>query len=62
MINDEANNCYYFAVKYLSELNSSGWLRANKEAINNGDADFEDALHDTLDYQTIGKTRKKYQN
>ena len=25
MINDEANNCYYFAVKNLSELNSSGW-------------------------------------
>ena len=24
MINDEANNCYYFAVKNLSELNSSG--------------------------------------
>ena len=27
MINDEANNCYYFAVKNLSELNSLGWLR-----------------------------------
>ena len=26
MINDEANNCYYFAVKNLSELNSLGWL------------------------------------
>ena len=24
MSNDEANNCYYFAVKNLSELNSSG--------------------------------------
>ena len=24
MINDEANNCYYFAVKNLSKLNSSG--------------------------------------
>ena len=23
MINDEANNCYYFPVKNLSELNSS---------------------------------------
>ena len=31
MINDEANNCYYFAVKNLSELNSSGWLRAKKK-------------------------------
>ena len=30
MINDEANNCYYFAVKNLSELNSLGWLRGKK--------------------------------
>ena len=52
MINDEVNNCYYFAVKNLSELNSLGSLRAKKEAINNGDADFEDALDDALDYQT----------
>ena len=53
MINDEANNCYYFTLKKLSELNSSGWLRAKKEAIINDDADFEDALDDALDYQTI---------
>ena len=46
MINDEANNCYYFAIKKLSELNSLGWLRAKKEAIINGDSDFEDALDD----------------
>ena len=32
-----------------------GWLRAEKEAIINGDADFEDALDDTLNYQTIEK-------
>ena len=31
MINDEANKYYYFAVKTLLELNSSGWLRAKKE-------------------------------
>ena len=30
MINDEANNHYYFAVKNLSELNSLGWLRGKK--------------------------------
>ena len=53
IINDEANNIYYFAVKNLSELNSSGWLRAKKEAIINGDADFEDALDDPLNYQNI---------
>ena len=28
MINDEANNCYYFAVK---NLNSLGWLRGKKK-------------------------------
>ena len=27
MINDEANNCYDFAIKNLSELNSLRWLR-----------------------------------
>ena len=55
IMNDEANNCYYFAVKNLSELNSLGWLRAKKEAIINGDADFEDALDGALNYQTIEK-------
>ena len=55
MINDEANNCYYFAVKNLSELNFLGWLRAQKEAIINGDFDFnfKDALDDALNYQNI---------
>ena len=59
MINDEANNCYYFAVKYLSELNSSWWLRGKKEAIINGDADFEDVVDDALDYQTIEKNPER---
>ena len=34
MINDEANNCYYFAIKKLSELNSLGWLRSKKRSNN----------------------------
>ena len=55
MIKDESYNYYYFAVKNLSELNFSGCLRAKKEAIINGDADFEDALDDALNYQTIEK-------
>ena len=55
MINDEANNCYYFAVKNWSELNSLGWLRGKKEVTVNGDNDFEDALDDALIYQTIEK-------
>ena len=55
MINDEANNYYYFAIKNLSELNSLGWLRGKKEAIINGDNDFQNALNDALNYQTIEK-------
>ena len=55
MINDEVNNCYYFAVKNLSELDSLGWLRGKKEAIINGDNDFQNALDDALNYQTIEK-------
>ena len=53
MINGEANNCYYFAVKNLSELYSLGWLRSKKEAIINGDNEFQNALDDTLNYQNI---------
>ena len=59
MINHEANNCYYFAVKNLSELNSWGWLRAKKEAIINGDADFEDASEGALDYETTAKKTER---
>ena len=55
MINDEVNNSYYFAVKNLSELDSLGWLRGKKEAIINGDNDFQNALDDALNYQTIEK-------
>ena len=56
MINDESNNCYYyFAVKHLSELNSLGWLQGKKEAIVNGNNDFQNALNDALNYQTIEK-------
>ena len=57
MINDEANNYYYFAVKNLSELNSLGWLKAKKEAIinNNSNNNFQNALDDSLNYQTIEK-------
>ena len=35
MINVEANNCYYFAVKHLSKLNCLGQLQGKKEAIIN---------------------------
>ena len=57
MINDESNNYYHFAVKNLSELNSLGWLKAKKEAIinNNSNNNFQNALDDSLNYQTIEK-------
>ena len=53
IISKEANNCYYFAVKNLSELYSLGWLRSKKEAIINGNNDFQNALDDALNYQNI---------
>ena len=53
MINDEAKNCYYFAIKNLLELNSLGWLGVRKEAIINGDNTFQKALDDSLNYQKI---------
>ena len=57
MINHEANNYYYFAIKDLSALNYFGWLGGNKEAItkNNDNNDFQNALDDALNYQTIEK-------
>ena len=55
MISNEANNYYYFAVKNLSELNSSGWWRSKKEAIINNDNSFQNSLDDALDYQNIEK-------
>ena len=61
MINDGTNNYCYFAIKNLSELNSLGWLQCKKEAIiinnnnNNNNKDFQHALDDALNYQTIEK-------
>ena len=72
MINDEANNCYYFAVKIFPELNSLGWLRGKKEVVvnnnnnnnNNNNTDnnknnFEYALDDALNFQTNEKKCRK---
>ena len=53
MINDKANNCYYFAIKNLSELSSLGCYEVKKEAIINGDNDFQSALDDAFNYLTI---------
>ena len=54
MINDnETNDCYYFAVKNLSEINSLGWLKGKKEAIINNDNSFQNALDEALNYWSI---------
>ena len=39
----------------MSELNSLGWLRAKKEALINNNNNFQNALDDSLNYQTIEK-------
>ena len=56
MTNDEAKNCYYFAVKNLLELYSQ-WLKSKKEAIINNDNTFQNVLDDALNYQKI-ETRR----
>ena len=53
MINDVAKSCYYFAVKNVLELDSLGQLKGRKEAIINGDSNFQKALDDALSYQSI---------
>ena len=58
MINGEANNCYYFAVKNLSEFNSLGWLQGKKVIIN-GYNYFQNTLDDALNYQTIEKNPQR---
>ena len=60
MINDEANNCYYFAVKNLSELNSLGWLHGKREAImnnnnNNNNSNNNNNNNDRNNTNGIGK-------
>ena len=61
MINDgDGKNC--FAVKSKLELYSSEWLKSKKESITSEDNCFQNALNDSLDYQRIKNTRRKYQN
>ena len=54
MINDEAKDGHYFAVKNLIKLTSwLRWLRSKKEAIINDNNSLQNALNDALNYQTI---------
>ena len=60
MVNSEANNCYYFALKNLSELYYLGRLRSKKKSIINGDNNFQNALDDdALNYQNIERDPQK---
>ena len=59
MISSKVNNYYYFAVKNLSELNSSGWLRGKKESIINNHNSFQNVLHDALNYQNIKRNPER---
>ena len=54
IINDnDDDEKYYFAVKSKLELYSSEWLKSKKESITNEDNYFQNALNDTLNYETI---------
>ena len=60
MVNNEANNCYCFTLKNLSELYYLGWLRSKKKSIINGDNNFQNALDDdALNYQNIERDPQK---
>ena len=61
MINDD-EKYYYFAAKTKLELYSSEWLRSKNESITNEDNCCRNALNDSLDYQRIKKSHRKYQN
>ena len=62
MINGDDNEKYYFVVKSKLELYSSEWLKSRKESITCEDYCFQNALNDSLDYQTLKHTQKEYQN
>ena len=58
MFNDD-EKYYYFAVKSKLELYSSEWLRSKKVSVTNEDNCFQNALNDSLDYQSIKKDPQK---
>ena len=43
----------------MSELYSLGWLRSKKEAIINGDKDFQNTLDDASNYQKIERDQQR---
>ena len=59
MINDDDEKYYYFAVKNKLELYLFEWLRSKKESIINEDKCFQNALNDSIDYQSIKKSPQR---
>ena len=59
MINDDDEKYYYFAVKSKLELLSSEWLRSKKESITSKDISLQNALKDSLEYQSIKKDSQR---
>ena len=57
--NDDNEKYYYFVVKSKLELCSSERLRSKKESITNEDNCFQNALNDSLDYETIKTHRPR---
>ena len=53
---DGTEKYYYFGVKSRLELYSLERLRSKKESITNKDNCFQNALNDSLDYESIKKT------
>ena len=53
MIDDDDEKYCYLAVKIKLELYSFDWLRTKKESITREDNCFQNALNDSLGYQTI---------
>ena len=62
MINDEAEKCYYFAVKSMLELHSSEWLKNKKATIIHDDNCFQNALTDALNCQNIKTDPERISN
>ena len=58
-VDDDNEKYYYFAAKSKLELYSSEWFRSKKESIANEDNCFQNALNDSLDYQSIKKDPQK---
>ena len=62
MINDDDGDekYHYFAVISKLELYLSEWLKSKKESITNENNCFQNALNDSLDYQRLKRSSRKF--